>query len=796
MLENNSCRKKIVISRGRIAVTLVMIALSILSFFSTSANASAKKEKEIEVDTAVFTRVAKQLDELVVRPKKEKYTKKDNPAVDLMRRVRAYQKYGDPRKSEWYSYDQYDKTTLSLLDYPHEYTDKYPFLKDYVDTTSHGSREVLDLIIKEKAATALYSAGGKRKTVVTGRHSEGIDEAFDDGNVQTMLEEVLREVDIYEDDVTLMTNRFVSPLSSIGADFYKYYITDTLDIEGTRCVQLTFTPRTPESFSFMGNLYVELGDTTGFVKKVSMKVPRTINLNYVDNLFIDQIYEKDQSGKRHKVKDDMSVDICLIPGTQRFYGRHISRFNNFSDDKREDLASAYEMSGDVWEIEESGTQPDSFWASRRLVPLSVAESQMGTLMSRLREKPFFYWAEKILVILVGGYVKTGNPSKFDFGPVNTLWSVNTVEGLRLRVGGMTTANLNSHWFAKGYVAYGTRDHVWKYKGELEYSLIKKKYHSREFPVNGIRGTYMYDLDMIGQHYLFTNADNVFLSWKRKPSDLVTYRRLAKIEYNLELRNQLSMSVWGECIRQEATRWLPFENGYGEIFKSYRQASFGVSIRYAPGEKFVQEKSLRIPINLDAPVIQLSHEWGPKGLMGADFATNRTELSLQKRWWFSAFGYMDMIMKGGIIWSQVQYPALMWPNANLSYTIQPESYSLMNPMEFAIDKYASWDLTYWGNGVLFNRIPVIKKAKLREVVCFKGLYGGLGDKNNPALHNDLYRFPADCDARLMGKKPYMELSAGIDNIFTILRVDYVWRLAYRDTPSADLDGLRIALHFTF
>lgn len=793
---HNIYRKKCLSSRARVAGMLLVVFVFPILFPSVAASAERTK-KEIEVDTAVFTRVARQLDELIVRPKKEKYSKKGNPAVDLMRRVRSYQKYGDPKLSDWYGYDQYDKTTLGLLDFPQSYVEKNPYLADYVDTTSHGRRRVLDLIIKERSASTLYSDhGSNRKTVVAGRRSEGIDEAFDDGNIQTMLEEVLREVDIYDNDVTLMANRFVSPLSAIGADYYKYFITDTLDVEGTRCVQLTFTPRNPESFSFMGNLYVELGDTTGFVRKVSMKVPRTINLNYVDNLYIDQIYEKDSEGKRHKTKDDMSVDICLIPGTQRFYGRRITRYDNFSDVKREDLSYAYSSPGDNIEVDESASRTDDFWSEKRIVPLSKAESQMGTLMARLREKPFFYWAEKTLVVLVGGYVKTGNPSKFDFGPVNTLISTNTVEGVRLRGGGMTTANLNPHWFAKGYVAYGTRDKVWKYKGELEYSLIKKKYHSREFPVNGIRGTYMYDLDMIGQHYLFTNTDNIFLSWKRRPSDLVTYRRLARIEYNLELRNQLSFSVWGEHIRQEATRWLPFIDGMDQSFRSYRQTSLGFSIRYAPGEKFVQEKSVRIPINLDAPIIQLTHEWGPKGFLGAEFTTNRTELSVQKRWWFSAFGYADVILKGGMIWSQVQYPALMWPNANLSYTIQPESYSLMNPMEFAIDKYASWDLTYWGNGVLFNRVPGIKKAKLREVVSFKGIYGGLSDRNNPSLHQDLYRFPADCDARIMGRKPYMEISAGVDNIFTILRVDYVWRLSYRDTPAADLDGLRIALHFTF
>lgn len=760
-------------------------------------DASATNMGEIEVDTAIFMRQAKELQELVVRPKKEKYSKKNNPAVDLMQRVRAYQHNGDPRLGEHYSVDQYDKTVLGLLDFSAKEVAKRPFLRDYIDTVSPGDREVLNFLIKEKASTRLYAGGNTTpKTVVRGRTSEGIDDSFEDGNVNVMLEEFLREVDIYDNDVTIMANRFVSPLSAIAADYYKFYITDTLDVAGTRCIQLTFSPKNHESFSFMGNLYVALGDTTGFVKKVSMKVPRTINLNYVDNMHINQIFEKDAEGKRHKVLDEMSLDLCIIPGTQKFYARRETRYDNFSDRRREDLAQAYDMLGDVWEIEESDSRPDSFWNEERMVPLSNAESNMGAFMTKLREIPFFYWTEKALVILVGGYVKTGKKSKFDIGPVNTFISANTVEGLRLRVGGMTTANLSPHWFARGYVAYGFRDKKWKYKGELEYSFNKKKYHSREFPVNSIRATYMYDVDMIGQHYLFTNPDNIFLSLKRKPSNLTTYRRLASLEYKLELANQLSFDIKMEHARQEATPWLPFIDGYGRNYSHFGRTSFGFSVRYAPGEKFMQEKSIRIPVNLDAPIFILTHEWGPSWLPGADFTVSKTELLVQKRFWFSAFGYTDIILKGGMIWSQVQYPELLWPNANLSYTIQPESYSLMNPMEFAIDRYASWDLTYWGNGILFNRIPFVKKAKLREVVCFKGLFGGLSDKNNPEMQDNLYRFPSDSDSRRMTSTPYMEISAGIDNIFTILRVDYVWRLSYRDTPGADRHGVRIALHFTF
>ena len=171
------------------------------------------------------------------------------------------------------------------------------------------------------------------------------------------------------------------------------------------------------------------------------------------------------------------------------------------------------------------------------------------------------------------------------------------------------------------------------------------------------------------------------------------------------------------------------------------------------------------------------------MLGSDYTYNHTEAGVQKRFWFSAFGYTDVILKAGKVWDKVPFPLLIMPNANLSYTIQPESYSLMNAMEFMNDEYFSWDVTYFLNGWLFNRIPLLKKLKWREIVSCRGLYGHLSDKNNPELSDGLFAFPI-ADTRAMGKTPYVEVGVGIENIFKVLRLDYVWRLTYRDSPGID------------
>ena len=417
-------------------------------------------------------------------------------------------------------------------------------------------------------------------------------------------------------------------------------------------------------------------------------------------------------------------------------------------------------------------------------------------MDRLRKMKFFYWTEKVLLTVISGYITTGHKSKVDFGPINTFISKNATEGWRFRLGGITTANLSKRIFARAYGAYGTHDHKWKYNGELEFSFNDKKYHSREFPMNAIRATYEYDVDALGQHYLYTNADNFLMSFKRKDVNLSTYRRRAQLEYNLELRNHLSFNLTAKHEQMASTPYVPFITATGESVHHYTTAGLVATIRWAPGEKFMQRITTRQPVNFDAPVFLIRHEFMPRGFLRTDFTVNKTELLIQNRFWFSAFGYMDFMVKGAKIWSQVQFPALLWQNANLSYIMTPEAFVLLNPMEFAMDQYASLDLTYYANGALFNRIPGINKLKIREVVTFKGFMGNLSKKNNPEFNNNLFRFPEGANTIPMGKTPYMEVGVGIDNILTILRIDYVWRLTYRDRPNISRSGLRISAHFAF
>lgn len=742
-----------------------------------------------------------ELNEIIVTQGHEHYSKRNNKAVELMEKVRAAGKQKQPEQLPYYTYNKYEKITLAINDFKNLITDtssnNFSFLSEYADTSRITGKPILNISIKEKLSTIYHkSTPNITKEVITAIRRNGVDQIADQASIQTFLEDVLRSINIYDNDINILQNRFVSPLSNIAPSFYKFYITDTIGIDNNKTIELSFVPRVSSTFGFTGKFFIAYGDSTYLIKSAILSVPSRINLNFVKNLVITQKYNVAPNGSQIKESDDMTLELSLLSSLKGLYvHRHTNNYDHsFPEQISNDI---FDSMSNTITLHGASKHNETFWAQNRPTPISQGESRINEMIESLRSRPLYYWSEKFLKIIVNGYVVTSTPdSKFDIGPVNTLISTNDIEGIRLRLGGMTTANLSPRLFGRGYIAYGTRDHVFKYRGELEYSFADKEYHSREFPVHSLRFTHLYDVNMIGQQYLFTNPDNIFLSLKRMKNRLMTYHRISELKYTLELQNNLSVEANLRHERQEATRYVPFRTVSGTEYGHYNETTLGITLRYAPGEKFYQTKTYRVAVNMDAPIFILSYIYGPKKIFGNMFSINRAETSVQKRFWFSAFGYFDCMIKGGYIWSSTPYPSLILPNANLSYTIQPESFALMNPLEFISDRYISCDFTYWANGAILNYIPLIKKLKLREVFGLRGYLGSLSNKNRPTYLNSLFEFPEQSLTTTMHGRPYFEATVGLDNIFKCLRLDYVWRLNYRTTPGVDKHGIRIAFHVTF
>ncbi|MDR2139553.1 MAG: DUF5686 and carboxypeptidase regulatory-like domain-containing protein [Tannerella sp.] len=747
-----------------------------------------------------------QLADVVVNPRKERYSRKNNPAVEFIEQVIARRDQNDPRSREYYSYETYEQKILAKNDIDREKARNHwiykrvNFIFDYVDTSAITGKAVLPVFDEEIIGQTYYRKSPRsEKQVIQGHKRNGLLDFLPEDGARQFIEEAFREVDIFRDNIPLFLNRFVSPLASFAPYFYKYYLLDTLEIGDEPCLDVAFVPYNSESFGFTGHLYITL-DSTYFVKRAVLNVPKDINLNYVGHMTIEQRFDRTEDRQtRLMTKNDIIVEFRITRNSKGFYARRVCLHQRHSFSPPGDMA-VFEEKAQVVESDDARKQPDVFWRDRRIREKEIQETSVDRMMARLRTVPVYFWTEKVVNALINGYVQTAETdSKFEFGPVNTFVSGNSLEGARFRLGGTTTVNLNRRLFADGYLAYGAGDR--KLKGDLllEYSFNDKKTFRKEYPFHYLRAEYKYDINQIGQHYLYTNPDNFFMMLKRRRNNLITYMRTAELSYYHEHYNGWGYGLSARHTTEWATPDVPFEKirSDGSIVPTghYHSAQFEGKLRWAPNEKFYQSRNYRYPITLDAPVFTLSHVFAPKGLLGSTYRYNRTEFGIRKRFWMSPFGYMDLYGQAGMVWDRVPYPLLIIPNANLSYSIEAESYALMDPMEFINDRYVSWELTYFMNGTLFNRLPLLKYLKLREIVAFRGWYGSLSDRNNPANNGTgLYRFPAN--SYLMTEGPYMEVSVGINNLFKVLRVDYVRRLSYRNHPYTPGHGLRILAEFSF
>ena len=488
--------------------------------------------------------------EVVVKPKREKYSRKDNPAVELIKKVIEHKNDNRIEAKDEYQSEVYEKLSMSLDDFnpnleKNKFLKKFKFIKNYLDTSEFNGKPILTISVRETISDQYYRKHPKaEKTITKAKRQQGIDKTLDDGGAITAnLEEIFKGVNIFDNNINILLNRFVSPLSStLAVSYYKYYIMDTVDVAGDKCVDLAFVPVNSQSYGFTGRLYITL-DGNYAVKKFLLNTPANINLNWVDKLRIEQEFKRMPDSTWVLANENTYVNFYIVKGAQQLYAHQLRNFDKYQFDVQ-NADSIFGLLGPIHELPEATAQTDTFWIHNRHVPLKEKESALDDLLAQLRKVPAFNVIIKTAEILITGYIPTTadkDKSKFDFGPMNTTFSANHLEGFRMRVGGMTTANLNPHWFGSGYLAYGVNDRKLKYNAKLTYSVNKKKYHEGESPVNNISAIQEYDVYTPGQDFLFTSKDNMFVAWKvGEPVTMMQYIRKTMLQYQKEWLNGVDL----------------------------------------------------------------------------------------------------------------------------------------------------------------------------------------------------------------------------------------------------------------
>lgn len=741
------------------------------------------------------------LKEVEVTNQKEKYRNKDNPAVELIRKVIEHRDSNRIKNYNYVQYQEYEKIQLALSNTPSKLrknilVKRYAYLGDNIDTTKVDGKGVLTVYMHESLADMYMRKDPQAsKKIVRAEKQVDFQTLFDNKGIKTYLKHVYQDIDIYNSNIMVMTNEYLSPISNLSPTFYKFFILDTVEIDQQKLVELYFTPRNKRDFLFDGKMYVTL-DGHYAVRKLDMGVNKNSTLNWVNDLRILQTFDQNpDDGRFHLSKSSISTNFGLLKNSSStiFGERSVS----FKDYKINTPISDSIFNGPA-EIESSdATKHDNtFWETARHDSLTGSEKNVYENMEKLQNTKSFKRTMEIASLFLLGYVKAS--PYVEIGPFNTFYSFNPPEGFRLRIGGRTTPAFSKHIYLENYTAYGFKDDKWKYYIGGSYSFTGKSIY--EFPIKRIDLNYQKDTKIPGQELQFIQEDNILLSFKRGVNDKWLYNDIYNISYLQEFNNHLSYRVFYKNWRQEPTSGLIYTYGEGNNVKDITTSEAGIELRWAPKEEFYQGKLYRIPMPNKHPIITLRANFGIKGFLNGQYEYQSYSLNVYKRFYLSQVGFTDLVLESGYIAGKVPFPLLFIHRANQSYAYQLQSYNLMNFLEFVSDRYLALNIDHCFSGFFVNKIPLINRLKLREFVTLKVLYGNVRDENQPSLNNDQFKFPVDQYGRTstytLHREPYIEGSVGLGNIFNLLRVDVVRRFTYLTNQNVSEWGIRARVKFDF
>jgi len=788
------------------------LTISSVGFRSQTIKIDASTPSHLKI---VLKEDSKSLNEVIVKSKRARYSRKDNPAVALMRRVIAAKSKTHLDNHDYYQFNKYQKITLSMNDLQPKDLEtgmfkKSSWLLDQIETSPYNNKLILPLSVDETVTQHVYRKNPKtEREIVMGQKTEGINKVIQTGEIiNTLLKDIFTDVDIYDDYVRLLQYPFTSPIGKTAISFYRYYIQDTVYVDRDLCYHINFIPNNQQDFGFRGDLYV-LADSTLHVKKCTMTIPARSDVNFVENMKIEQEYTRLPDGDWVLTKDDMFAELKL---NKLFNKLLVVRTTRLSDYAFDELPNKlFKGKAKVRHEADAMIRDEAFWEQYRTVDLTRGETSMNSFIHKMQQSKGYKWVIFGVRAFLENYVETGStntPSKFDIGPVTTMVSSNFVDGLRFRLSGRTTANLNKHWFWSGYYAYGSKSHKHYYSSEVTYSLNKKKNLPFEFPQRNITFETSYDIMSPSDKFLRHNKDNIFMAFRTQKVQQMYFYNRQKLSFDYETDWGFSFNTSLKAESNEPTGNLVFKRmpASSQILTDpfvdkIRTTELAIGIRYNPGQTYMNTKQRRWPVNLDSPEFKLSHTMGLSNVLGGQYQFNRTELGVYKRFWMGSWGYVDTHLNGGIEWNKVPFPLLIMPPVNLSFFEHENTFSMMKNMEFLNDRYAFWSVAWDLNGKILNRLPLVKHLKWREYVAFKGMWGTLTDKNNPRLltqnATDELLFELPSTTQLMDKKvPYMELVVGVHNIFKFFAIDYVHRFNYNDVPGTKKNGIRFGFNMSF
>ena len=720
-----------------------------------------------------------------------KTSKKNNPAIDILRKIWERRRKNGLKMFKQYEYDKYEKVEFDLNTIDSAFMNSkvfrgMEFVFDQIDTSSISGKTYLPIFINETLSEVYGDNKEKKYKEITKANKNS---GFGSGDgVNTFIKDLYADFDIYDNYLKFFDKDFVSPLSRTGINVYNYVLNDSMFIDNKWCYNIVYYPRRKNELTFKGDFWVN--DTTFAIKRINLEASKSANINWVKEIYIEQEYEVMNDSVFLLKRDYMMSDFSFSKKEESkgVYGKRTTLARNHKFDiKKEDKFYKEEVN---FYDNSVFNKPDEYWEENRFEALNKNEAGIYKMLDTLKEVPRFKRIYNLASILGSGYIEIPK-LKMDYGPIFSTFGYNDVEGQRLRAGGRTYFGSNDTWRIQGYTAYGFKDNKFKYGISGKWMVDKKNRiilsagNRRDVEQIGVSLTT--SNDVLGRSFASSSFFSSGTNNKLTSVNLSTLGFEIEPVKNLTFQTNLSYRTLKSASNQFSLDYYT-DNTQTTTKSEIKQSEINLVAEYTPGRRTVGYGVERLEVDNNYARIFLSYSQGLKGVLNSDFDYQKLQFYYRQPVLVGGFGRLFTTLELGKTFGQVPLGLMGVIPGNQSYFIIDNTYNLLDYYDFVADQYASLHFEHHFNGRLFSRVPLLRKLNWREIVGIKGVYGTVSDENRFINASGLvYRAPEDI---------YWEYHAGIGNIFKVLRIDFAWRGSYLDIPDANKFTVKASFGFYF
>jgi hypothetical protein len=763
--------------------TYQLVIFSFIGFSDKTIELTQNTNYNLEI---TMEEEASALEEVVLISGKQ--SKKNNPAIDILKKIWENRRENGVKKFEQYQYDKYEKlefdlNTIDSVLIKNKIFKGMEFVFDQVDTSKVTGNTYLPIFINE-AISEVYGDNllNEEKEELIGNKNSGFE---NNQSLIAFVKDLYSEYDVYDNYIKFFDKAFTSPLSKTGIDIYNYVLLDSAYIGDKWCYNIIYYPRRKNELTFKGDFWVN--DTTWAIKEINMQASKSANLNWVREVYIEQEFDVLNDSIFLITRDYFMSDFSLRKkeGAKGIYGKRTTLYDNYQFDKPKDK-KFYKENVDPYQYE-IYNRNDEFWNEKRMEKLSKDEKGIYEMLDTLKTVPRFKALYNIGATLASGYYEMNN---FDFGPVFSTFGFNEAEGIRIRAGGRTYFSQNDIWRLEGFGAYGFKDKRFKYGLSGKWLLDRKSrfiiFGGNRRDVEQIGASLTSSNDVLGRHLASSSLISI------GTNDRLTRINLSTLGFEFEpFKNFIFRTTWSYRRLRTATSTfsLDYYDSNGQIQSEIGQPQIEIGLHYTPNMKtsgFGVERNIINEGNF--PTMFLSYSNGFKGMFNGDFNYQKLQALYTQPWNIGGFGRMYTTIEAGKIYGKVPLGLLSPIPGNQTIFSIYNTFNQLDYYEFVSDTYASFHMQHDFGGRLFGRIPVLRKLNLREVIGFRAVYGEISEENIAINASNIeYQAPEDV---------YWEWSVGVGNIFKIFRIDFNFRGNYLDNPDARKFGIKGSFGFSF